>query len=320
MEKEKVSIIVAVYNVEPYLKRCLDSLLNQTYGNIELVLVDDGSTDRSPDICDEYARRDVRIKVIHKTNGGVSSARQAGLDACTGEWVIHADPDDFVDSDMVASLLDATKKSPVDMVTCDYYRNEKIVKQTYTNHKDLLWGMIEDNICFCLWNTLVRRSFIISNNVSFYPLWLSHSEDVLFVMRLLAAGARPIHVAKPFYHYINRGGSLVTTRSKRNLQSVKTVISELQKIIGDGEKEKLYNRKRYVFVYAYEGRWFKELKGLYPEIRSRLAEDYNDDWLSINSQLARCMKYPPILVWSTAKFCMYVNKFISKIRWVFSKK
>ena len=94
-EQYKVSIIVAVYNVEKYISRCLDSLQVQTHKNIEVLLVDDGSKDASGIICDKYAANDLRFKVIHKENGGVSKARQTGLDAATGDYIIHADPDDY---------------------------------------------------------------------------------------------------------------------------------------------------------------------------------------------------------------------------------
>ena len=121
IEDYEVSIIVAVFNVEKYICRCVDSLLKQTYHNIEIILVDDGSQDNSPEICDEYAKRDDRIKVIHKPNGGVSSARQAGLDAATGDFVIHADPDDYVDADMVELLLSEAINTNSDIVTCDFF-------------------------------------------------------------------------------------------------------------------------------------------------------------------------------------------------------
>ena len=95
-----ISVIVPIYKVEPYLHRCVDSILAQTYQNIEVILVDDGSPDSCPEICDEYAAQDERIKVIHKANGGLSSARNAGLDAASGDWVSFIDSDDWIEPDM----------------------------------------------------------------------------------------------------------------------------------------------------------------------------------------------------------------------------
>lgn len=98
-----VTIIVPVYNVEKYLKKCVDSILNQTYKNIEVILIDDGSSasDKSPIICDEYAKKDKRIKVIHKINGGLSSARNAGLDIAKGDYIYFVDSDDWIDKDTI---------------------------------------------------------------------------------------------------------------------------------------------------------------------------------------------------------------------------
>ena len=101
----KLTVITAIYNVEPYLRQCLDSLTGQTFRDIEFILVDDGSPDRSGEICEEYARRDARVKVIHKKNGGLSTAWNCGLDNAHGEWVTFCDPDDWVDSDYYERLF-----------------------------------------------------------------------------------------------------------------------------------------------------------------------------------------------------------------------
>ena len=115
-----VSIIVPVYNVEKYIYECVDSLLNQTYSDTEIILVDDASPDACPSICDEYALKDTRIKVIHKENGGLSDARNAGLDIATGDYVLFVDSDDYIVSDMVEQLMYMTEKSGVDIAACGY--------------------------------------------------------------------------------------------------------------------------------------------------------------------------------------------------------
>lgn len=229
-EQYKVSIIVAVYNVERYIHRCIDSLLKQTYRNIEIILVDDGSTDGSPAICDEYAAKDNRVKVIHKPNGGVSTARQAGLDACTGDYVIHADPDDYVDADMIESLLTEALTTDADIVTCDFYMNEQVMKQHYKGSAELLKKLISvETICVC-WNSMVRRDFIVKHHVAFTPSWLCMSEDFLFICRLLVAGAKAVHLQRPFYHYwVSNAGSLTNKRSEKKLLSIIAVIDELGK-------------------------------------------------------------------------------------------
>ena len=108
---EKISVIVPVYNVKLYLHKCVDSILNQTYQNIEVLLIDDGSTDGSSDICDSYTEKDSRIKVVHKKNGGLSSARNTGLDMATGEYILFVDSDDYIDIEMIRRLYDALVKT-----------------------------------------------------------------------------------------------------------------------------------------------------------------------------------------------------------------
>ena len=103
--EDLISVIVPVYNVEKYLNKCIDSIINQTYKNLEIILVDDGSQDSSGKICDEYTKKDNRIKVIHKENGGVSSARNIGLNNATGEWIAFIDADDWVDEEYLQTLF-----------------------------------------------------------------------------------------------------------------------------------------------------------------------------------------------------------------------
>ena len=119
-EAPKVSIIVPVYKAEKYLHRCVDSILAQTFTDFELLLIDDGSPDNSGTICDRYAAADPRVHVFHKPNGGVSSARQCGLDNAQGEYTIHADPDDWVEPDMLQELYTEAQRTNADMVICDF--------------------------------------------------------------------------------------------------------------------------------------------------------------------------------------------------------
>ena len=114
----KISVIVPVYNVEKYLRKCIESILNQTFREFELILVDDGSTDSSGKICDEYALKDSRIKVIHKENGGASSARNAGLDVAKGEYIGFVDSDDWIEMDMYGELYRLIKENNTDISVC----------------------------------------------------------------------------------------------------------------------------------------------------------------------------------------------------------
>ena len=110
MKKEKISIIVPIYNVEKYLDRCIESIVGQTYKNLEIILIDDGSPDNCPQMCDEWAKKDDRIKVVHKENGGVSLARNKGMDIATGTYIGFVDSDDYIDKNMYEKLMDCKKK------------------------------------------------------------------------------------------------------------------------------------------------------------------------------------------------------------------
>lgn len=161
MSNISVSIIVPVYKAEAYLHRCLDSILAQTFTDWELLLVDDGSPDRSGVICDEYAAKDDRIRVFHKENGGVSSARQKGQDEAQGEYTIHADPDDWVEPTMLEELYKKAKADDADMVICDYYMNDGenqtyiTQKPTVLDRKTVLGELLFQQLHGSCWNKLV---------------------------------------------------------------------------------------------------------------------------------------------------------------------
>ena len=268
-----VSIIVPIWNVEPFLRRGLDSILSQTYPYLEVILVDDGSPDNCGAICDEYAEKDKRVRVIHQCNHGISVARQVGLDAATGDYVIHFDPDDYVEPDVIECLVAEAKRTSADMVTCNFFNNDgKEIDRDYKDPNQLLKMMLQQKIEFSMWNVLISRKHIVEHHISFTPTWLCHNEDHLFIIRCLVAGAIPTHLNKAFYHYITRGDSLVTTRSKKAFNSILAYIHELEKLVKAKDYDDLFRLKRYVYIYAYESRYWKEMNHLFPEIRFRLLE------------------------------------------------
>ena len=192
----KVSVIVPVYNVETYLRSCLNSILMQTFENFEAILVDDGSTDGSSAICDEYAVKDERIKVVHKENGGVSSARNVALDCAEGEWIFFCDADDMLFDNSLESML-KNVEGGIDSVCCGYVKisetNELI--STDTNKYNKLVSTSEALIDFYqplfskakniyLWNRLFKNSVIQDNKLRFRKD-LSIKEDGLFIIQYL---------------------------------------------------------------------------------------------------------------------------------------
>lgn len=132
----KISVIVPVYNIEKYIQQCIESIVNQTYKNLEIILVDDGSTDNSGKLCDDYAAQDQRIRVIHKENGGLSDARNAGLETCTGDFISFIDGDDWIELNMYEIMLEHINKNYCDIVSCGYnvrYKNKNY--KVYSSNK-----------------------------------------------------------------------------------------------------------------------------------------------------------------------------------------
>ncbi len=212
-----ISVIVSVYNVEKYIKRCLESIIKQTYSNIEIILVDDGSTDRSGIICDEYASRDTRVKVIHKVNGGLVSARKAGLERATGEYVSNLDSDDWIENGAYDYVVNVLNRFHVDMVCCSFYkeyegiiedRQEYLDEGVYT--RDSILGefkhVVEDKPFFCplihgsLWTKTIKRELLNTVQFSVDDHIVMGEDDAVTLPLLLKIQSLYIS-KKSFYHY-----------------------------------------------------------------------------------------------------------------------
>lgn len=218
--KEKISIIVPVYKVEKEINRCVDSLINQTYSNIEIVLVDDESPDRSPDICDDYAKIESRVIVIHKPNGGLSDARNAGLKKATGEYILYVDSDDYLEVDACEKLLAAIQKSNADFVVgvLREVRKDSVLFQLHSNiepmieysSKDFIMKSIEANEWYApAVLNLYRRKFLLENDL-FYKVGYVY-EDMEMLPRLFLSANKIIYLDYPFYNYIIRDDSIMTS-------------------------------------------------------------------------------------------------------------
>lgn len=214
----KISIIVPVYNVEHELSRCVDSILNQSYTNIEVILVDDGSTDRCPSICDAFVMKDRRVRVIHKPNGGLSSARNAGLREASGEWVLYVDSDDYILNDSCERLIAVGAKYDCDIVSADAIREFNGGRE-YMVHGSLADGKCYPSRDFIIktvkpcewyapaWLNLYKRSFLIENNL-FFVEGLLH-EDMEMQPRVFLAAKTVAYCAYPFYRYVDRASSIM---------------------------------------------------------------------------------------------------------------
>lgn len=229
--KPKVSIIVPVYNVELYLNRCVDSLLNQTLREIEIILVDDGSPDGCPEICDDYAKKDSRVKVIHKQNGGLGYARNSGMAIAIGEFIAFVDSDDYVDHAMYETLYNKALSANADVVFCNFYVGErngsfKLVKEVEeelllsNKNRDLfLLDMIASapNVCnerqyqMSVWHAIYLREIIVDNNINFYSEREIVSEDIPFQCQFLLKSNLILYIPSSFYYYCFNNISLTKT-------------------------------------------------------------------------------------------------------------
>lgn len=209
-----ISVIVPVYNVESYLQACANSILKQTYTNLEVVLVDDGSPDRSPEICDQIAASDSRVRVIHKANGGLSDARNAGLEAVTGDLVGFVDSDDVIEPDMYEYLL-AGMSTGSGVVCCEVFKDYEYSKNYPVSHVDMtfevpaaLEDLFFDRRENYAWNKLYRAD--LWRDVRF-PVGMNF-EDIVTVYKTFEAAGSITYLHEPKYHYIQRADSISGTK------------------------------------------------------------------------------------------------------------
>lgn len=211
----KISVIVPVYNAEKYLQRCVDSILAQTFTDFELLLIDDGSKDKSGGICDEYVRKDDRVKVFHKENGGVSSARQCGLDNALGEYSIHVDSDDWIEPKMLERMYGKIIEMHADILISDFYI-DKDGKSIYVDQLscqtvpiDILKEILKGHLFGALWHKLIRHSLFKEHDIKFIPN-INYCEDVLILAQILQLNVKVCFLHEAYYHYDQQNTNSIT--------------------------------------------------------------------------------------------------------------
>lgn len=229
---KKVSVIVPVYNTEPYLRRCLDALVNQTLEDIEIVVVNDGSTDHSLDILQEYEKRyPSKIKLLTKENGGQATARNMGIRCCTGEYIGFADSDDYVDTYMYEKMYSLAKQKDADLVECHYhYLQEtegKLIElktrgniREYKNQKDMF---IDPQVS--PWNKLYRREALTESGITF-PEGLIY-EDTAFYIKTISAIKRTVYLDEHLVYYFLRGNSTMNANKSRKVADIFAVLQDI---------------------------------------------------------------------------------------------
>lgn len=326
MNQGLVSIIVPVYKAEKYIHQCIDSLLAQTYRNIEVILVDDGSPDHCGKICDEYAAKDSRVKVIHQQNGGVSVARQTGIDHATGEYSIHADPDDWVELNMIEELVAKAVADNADMVICDFYRESKSEK-TYDcqNPGDdlsasaVLRKILSQQLHGSCLNKLVNRSRI--EGIGFTPEDLCILEDELYNIRILARKIKVSYLPKALYHYrIDNEDSLCNTISDKSFKSKVKAVSEIESfclanVAGIAFLD-FIPIKRNVLFDALRTKRYEALRELYPEQKEAMINSGTPYRLlaPVSSCIALALRGYPALAYTLYDWNMRLINYLQQIK------
>lgn len=227
MEK-LISIIVAVYNIEEYLPRCVDSILAQSYRRLEIILVDDGSSDKSGELCDTYAGKDSRIKVIHKKNGGLSDARNAGMDLAQGEYIGFVDGDDWIDADMYRAMYEACEQNEAQAAVCRYKQiTRNGIIDASTGNSVLLSKTEALEIYVCgderyliynsVWSKLFARELVRDMR---FPVG-KNSEDIMFTTKAFCHMERCVYLDTAYYNYVlDREGSIMNVKAgERRIQN-----------------------------------------------------------------------------------------------------
>ncbi|MPS73223.1 MAG: glycosyltransferase [Chryseobacterium sp.] len=220
----KFSVIIPVYNVEYYLERCLDSIISQNYIDLDIIVINDGSTDTSPQICDDYAAKDKRIRVIHQPNKGIPGTRNVGLDSAIGEYICFIDSDDYVEKDFF-NILNEALADRQDVLSFDY----KIVKGEHIKYiktdalivdgkfyTEILSNTASSDFFWFLWRRVYRREFVISKNIAFDES-VMFGEDTMFNIELFSYSPSYKHISQFLYNYCSNPMSLARIKYKENL-------------------------------------------------------------------------------------------------------
>lgn len=266
--KPLISVIVPVYNVSLYLERCVNSILKQTYGNLEIILVDDGSTDGSSEMCDVFSRRDDRVKVIHKKNGGIVSARKAGIQNAKGDYVAYLDSDDWIEPGMYEELAGWAIKNNADIVTSGLYRDyDSFVVQEFDNLSEGIYDTerIRNeilpvfmytgelfksgiNVHFC--NKLFKRELALHNQLKIDDI-IRVADDAAFIYPSVIDARKIVITKKCFYHYCIRQDSVMGTGYQEELLGYRLVYKIIRNKIKEyGKQIKLLTTQlNYLMLY-----------------------------------------------------------------------
>ena len=250
-----ISVIIPVYNAKGTINRCLDSVLNQIYKNVEVICVDDESTDESLNICRDYQKSDSRVKIVEQKNGGVASARNAGLEIAQGEYVTFIDQDDWLELGAYIKLVELAKNYNADMVVCNYSKDstsesqkmenvepiQRIIKSRDELIKYAFYREKYRGFAAFVWNKLFRREMLVENGIIFDDS-LKRGDDVLFYATVATVAQTTVYVDESFYHYVQREDSITHTKNAQNLDRLADILIGYERAIKILEDRKVETR------------------------------------------------------------------------------
>lgn len=289
---KKISVVVPIYNVEQYLDQCVKSIVNQSYTNLEIILVDDGSQDRCSDICDKWEIKDERIRVIHKINGGLSDARNCGMEIATGDYFSFIDSDDFVDTSMYSKLLNGIQKYNADIAVCGryMYRDGKCKKRHSVNDikvfnedegiGELLRGVyIDESAC----GKLYKRELWEGIHFPYGEI----NEDIITIPHVFEKSKRIVHVSEPLYYYRYNPKSITNGGYNKKDRIVFRHIEYIKKFI---KKRHTYlNEECIIFQYRYA---VAQMVSILKTLNGK--KEYSEDYYKYKNIMLKT--YPSVVV------------------------
>ncbi len=308
----KVSVIVPVYNVENYICKCLDSLVKQTLKDIEIIIINDGSTDSSIDVINNYIEKyPQKIVYLEKENGGLSDARNYGIPYAKGEYIAFLDSDDYVEKDIYQKMYELAKKENSDMVECDFYweypnRLKEDIGLVYSNKHEMI-----ENVRVVAWNKLIRKEIIDKNNIIF-PKGYRY-EDVEFTYKLIPYLNRVSFIKEPLVYYLQRTDSIINSQNGRT----RDIFDVLQHVIDYYKYKGIYDEFKDELEYIYTRYLLCSslLRMTKIDDTKTRKKCLNETWESLNTKFQNWKKNKILKKKRTKKdiYMKTVNKFTYKI-------
>ena len=316
MKKIQISVIVPVYNTEKYLERCINSIVNQNFRDIEIIIINDCSEDDSLKIIDKYKNKDKRIKLINKIkNEGLSAARNLGIEIAKGDYILHIDSDDWIEQGYLNDIYEIAQKNNADIIVTDFYIDYDNGKIIYCRDQNIekTTGKIVLERCFlgegyiCVWNKLIKRDLYIKNNIR-HPINISQGEDLAVTPRLFYFAEKVVKINKAYVHYIQNPKSISNTSNIKKITEVYNALDILEKFFAY-KHNYIFER----FKLNHLSSWlFKEKYDFKNEEYSRILKEYLKEAKNLKIKTLK-----EKILYSMSKIVTYKIAFI--ILWHISK-